>query len=66
MVTINARKAHLKHLSSSDVHWNERKVLTMEDWEIHYPVFRQLYITEQRTLDDTICVMKERLNFAAT
>lgn len=46
--------------------WKQNAPLTPEDWVIHRPFVEELYINEQKTLDDVMRIMKETLGFVAT
>lgn len=46
--------------------WKQRASPTREDWDNHLPFFRALYLKEQRTLDDVMSLMEEKLDFVAT
>ena len=53
-------------MAEGNTGWKQREPLTREDWDIHLPILRQLYLEEQRTLEDVMRIMEEKLGFVAT
>ena len=39
---------------------------TAADWDVYRPLFTQLYVAENKTLNDTMQIMKDRYGFQAT
>lgn len=57
MFTENATTTHQEHLVSGGMGWKSRQQLTTVDWEIHKLIIHQMYITEQRTLENVMRIM---------
>jgi hypothetical protein len=53
-------------VASTNSGWKQRTPITQEDWDIQFPILKQLYLMEQRSLQDVMGIMEEKLGFVAT